>query len=84
MLLKLPIAFFSVNNSIDFFLMSIYPVYSVSVGPECKSAYWFDELCGRWLTANEQPGEDVRLPGGSIIKPCGKVPRQNESQSDLT
>ena len=47
--------------------MSIYPVYSISVGPECKSAYWFDELCGRWLTASEQPREDVRLRGGSII-----------------
>ena len=78
MLLNRKVLFFSVNNSIDFFLMSIYPVYSVSVGPEYKSTYWFDELCGRWLTANEQPRADVRLRGGSIIKPCANVPRQNE------
>ena len=78
MLLNRKVLFFSVNNSIDLFLMSIYPVYSISVGPECKSTYWFDELCGRWLTANEQPRADVRLRGGSIIKPCANVPRQNE------
>ena len=78
MLLNRKVLFFSVNNSIDFFWMSIYPVYSISVGPACKSAYWFDELCGRWLTANEQPRADVRLRGGSIIKPCANVPRQNE------
>ena len=36
------------------------------------------------MIANEQPREDARLRGGSIIKPRAKVPRQNESRSDVT
>ena len=27
------------------------------------------------LTANKQPHEDTRLQGGSLIKPCAKVPK---------
>ena len=42
--------------------------------------------------ANEQLRDDARLRGceaarlrgGSIIEPCAKVPRQNESRSDVT
>ena len=36
------------------------------------------------LIANKQLSEDTRLHGGSIIEPCTKVLRQNESQSDVT
>ena len=32
------------------------------------------------IIANEQPREDARLRGGGLIKPCAKVPRQNESR----
>ena len=38
----------------------------------------------RHVTANEQPRADARLLGGSIIKPCAEVPRENESRSDVT
>ena len=38
----------------------------------------------RHVTANEQPRVDARLLGGSIIKPCAEVPRENESRSDVT
>ena len=31
------------------------------------------------IIANQQPLEDARLRGGSPIKTCAKVPRQNES-----
>ena len=34
--------------------------------------------------ANEQPREYARLRGGSLIKPCAEVPRQNESRVDVT
>jgi len=34
--------------------------------------------------ANKQPHEDVRLQGGSLKKPHAKVPRQNESRSEVT
>ena len=36
------------------------------------------------IIANEQPRKDVRLRGSSLIKPCAKVLRQNESQSHVT
>ena len=36
------------------------------------------------ILANEQPRKDVRLQGSSLIKPCAKVSRQNESRSDVT
>ena len=32
--------------------------------------------------ANVQPREDAKLLGGSVIKPCAKVPRQNKSRID--
>ena len=32
------------------------------------------------IIENEQRREDARLRGGSLIKPCAKVPRQNESR----
>ena len=38
----------------------------------------------RHVTDNEQPGEDARLRGGSIIKLCAELPRENESRSDVT
>ena len=34
------------------------------------------------IIANEQPRKDVRLQGS--CNPCAKVPRQNESRSDVT
>ena len=36
------------------------------------------------VIANEQPREDARPRGGSLIKLGAKVPRQNESQIDVT
>ena len=36
------------------------------------------------VITNKQPCEDARLQGGSLIKACAKVPRQNESRSDVT
>ena len=32
--------------------------------------------------ANVQPRGDAKLLGGSLIKPCAKVPRQNKSRID--
>ena len=42
------------------------------------------QVCTVIRIANEQPHEDARLRGGSIIKPYAKVPRQNESRIDVT
>ena len=39
---------------------------------------------GKCVIANEQPREDARLRGGSIIRPCAEVPREKESRSDVT
>ena len=36
------------------------------------------------IIANEQPREGVRLRGSSLMKPCAKVQRQNESRIDIT
>ena len=36
------------------------------------------------VIANEQPREDARLQGGSLIKLGAKVPRQNGSQIYVT
>ena len=44
---------------------------------------WILRVIRMSLIANEQPREDARLLGGSIIKPCMKVPGQNESRSDV-
>ena len=45
---------------------------------------WILRVIRMSLIANEQPREVARLLGGSIIMPCAKVPRQNESRSDVT
>ena len=45
---------------------------------------WILRVVRMSLIANEQPREVARLLGGSIIMPCAKVPRQNESRSDVT
>ena len=45
-----------------------------------KFAIFNDEV----IIANDQPREGVRLRGSSLIKPCAKVPRQNESRSHVT
>ena len=36
------------------------------------------------VIADEQPREDAGLQGGRLIKLGAKVPRQNESQIDVT
>ena len=36
------------------------------------------------VIANKQPCEAVRLRGSSLIKTCEKIPRHNESRSDVT
>ena len=56
----------------------------VSRQSQCPILKTASQKCSVKVIANEQPGEDARLLGDSIIKPCAKVPRQNESRSDVT
>ena len=58
-------------------------VCSISVNPSflvCIANFDFSQL----LPTSTEPREDARLRGDSLIKPRAKVPRQNESRSDVT
>ena len=45
---------------------------------------YYPNLGSALLSTSSLAIKDARLRGGSIIKPCAEVPRENESRSDVT